>query len=89
MTGNLLAPKGTFAETRHFAETLLKQFCLGMAPFVSKWMENRLLLTNWLQMSRFEAFSVVPAGFEPTTHRLEICCSIQLSYGTILAFLSG
>ena len=21
-------------------------------------------------------------GFEPPTHRLEICCSIQLSYGT-------
>ena len=25
---------------------------------------------------------VIPAGFEPTTDRLEICCSIQLSYGT-------
>lgn len=25
---------------------------------------------------------VIPAGFEPATHRLEICCSIQLSYGT-------
>ena len=27
---------------------------------------------------------VIPAGFEPTTHSLEGCCSIQLSYGTIL-----
>lgn len=27
---------------------------------------------------------VIPAGFEPATHRLEICCSIQLSYGTVL-----
>ena len=26
--------------------------------------------------------SVIPAGFEPTTHSLEGCCSIQLSYGT-------
>ena len=26
---------------------------------------------------------VIPKGFEPLTHRLEICCSIQLSYGTI------
>lgn len=25
--------------------------------------------------------SVIPAGVEPTTHRLEICCSIHLSYG--------
>ena len=28
--------------------------------------------------------SVIPAGFEPTTHSLEGCCSIQLSYGTIV-----
>ena len=27
-------------------------------------------------------FRVIPAGFEPTTHSLEGCCSIQLSYGT-------
>ena len=27
---------------------------------------------------------VIPAGFEPTTHSLEGCCSIQLSYGTNL-----
>ena len=26
---------------------------------------------------------VIPVGFEPTTYRLEICCSIQLSYGTV------
>ena len=26
---------------------------------------------------------VIPTGFEPVTDRLEICCSIQLSYGTI------
>lgn len=24
---------------------------------------------------------VPPAGFEPTTHSLENCCSIRLSYG--------
>ena len=32
---------------------------------------------------------VIPAGFEPTTHRLEGCCSIQLSYGTILFVLQS
>ena len=26
--------------------------------------------------------SVIPKGFEPPARRLEICCSIQLSYGT-------
>ena len=25
---------------------------------------------------------VIPRGFEPRTHSLEGCCSIQLSYGT-------
>ena len=28
-------------------------------------------------------FHVIPIGFEPMTYRLEICCSIQLSYRTI------
>ena len=27
---------------------------------------------------------VIPSGFEPETHSLEGCCSIQLSYGTML-----
>jgi hypothetical protein len=26
---------------------------------------------------------VIAIGFEPMTHRLEICCSIQLSYATV------
>lgn len=26
---------------------------------------------------------VIEEGFEPSTHSLEGCCSIQLSYGTI------
>ena len=32
---------------------------------------------------------VIPAGFEPTTHSLEGCCSIQLSYGTIVLNISN
>jgi hypothetical protein len=31
-------------------------------------------------------FLVIPPGFEPGTHSLEGCCSIQLSYGTIALF---
>lgn len=30
-------------------------------------------------------FLVIPLGFEPKTHSLEGCCSIQLSYGTPIA----
>ena len=29
-------------------------------------------------------FKVIRAGFEPATHSLEGCCSIQLSYPTLL-----
>ena len=29
---------------------------------------------------------VIPKGFEPLARRLEICCSIQLSYGTSINF---
>ncbi len=35
-----------------------------------------------LMKTLIESIFVVPTGFEPMTHRLEICCSIQLSYGT-------
>ena len=31
-------------------------------------------------------FNVIRAGFEPTTHSLEGCCSIQLSYRTLDLF---
>ena len=37
-------------------------------------------------MSRM-AFSVIRLGFEPKTHSLEGCCSIQLSYRTNPDFL--
>ena len=33
-------------------------------------------------LKRFWYYLVIPIGFEPMTYRLEICCSIQLSYGT-------
>jgi hypothetical protein len=74
--------KKAFYRNIAFIEALPKHFCLQMSPFVSGWRRQCHLVLNWLQMSRFEASSVVPAGVEPTTDRLEICCSIQLSYGT-------
>ena len=42
-----------------------------------------------LQHCKLRADSVIPAGFEPTTHSLEGCCSIQLSYGTITCGMSS
>ena len=36
---------------------------------------------------KIASFFVPRVGFEPTTHRLEICCSIQLSYRGIYVFL--
>ena len=34
-------------------------------------------------------FKVIRAGFEPTTHSLEGCCSIQLSYRTDPFLIGG
>ena len=39
-------------------------------------------LTNTFT-SMSSSLNVIPLGFEPKTHSLEGCCSIQLSYGTI------
>ncbi len=36
------------------------------------------------EISDLQNLLVIPSGFEPETHSLEGCCSIQLSYGTIL-----
>ena len=35
-----------------------------------------------MPLTRGHPFFVIPLGFEPKTHSLEGCCSIQLSYGT-------
>ena len=40
------------------------------------------ILTQKKEQKSLLLESVIPAGFEPTTHSLEGCCSIQLSYGT-------
>ena len=37
-------------------------------------------LIRWLRSN----FPVIRLGFEPKTHSLEGCCSIQLSYQTII-----
>ena len=47
------------------------------------------ILTQKKEQKSLLLESVIPAGFEPTTHSLEGCCSIQLSYGTIdIAYLT-
>ncbi len=47
------------------------------------------ILTQKKEQKSLLLESVIPAGFEPTTHSLEGCCSIQLSYGTILNICIG
>ena len=38
---------------------------------------------NRTKINKNEKFLARPAGLEPATHRLEICCSIQLSHGRV------
>lgn len=45
--------------------------------------EQRFKKKSPFQLRNELAKLVIPSGFEPETDRLEICCSIQLSYGTI------
>lgn len=78
-----------FTETNGLAEIRVKRWWRETVPNGTKWIAKSFHCLYWHQLARNEQVLVVPAGFEPTTHRLEICCSIQLSYGTILAFLSG
>ena len=51
----------------------------GSAPNVPT---SANLLTQKKEQKSLLLEFVIPAGFEPTTHSLEGCCSIQLSYGT-------
>jgi hypothetical protein len=71
-----------FTETSGFAETRLKHYWHEIVPNSLKWIVQTLHSLYWYELARNEPVLVVPAGVEPTTDRLEICCSIQLSYGT-------
>ncbi len=51
---------------------------MGLILFTARAQKYRNVLK--IKALRF----VIPLGFEPKTHSLEGCCSIQLSYGTIL-----
>ena len=46
----------------------------------------KLLITSCYLVCLFLMLSVISSGFEPETHSLEGCCSIQLSYETNLFF---
>ena len=45
--------------------------------------EPASLLRGNREIQGFLRKKVIPSGFEPETHSLEGCCSIQLSYQTI------
>ena len=43
---------------------------------------NKMVKNKSLRNQRLIFVLVIPLGFEPKTHSLEGCCSIQLSYET-------
>ena len=44
---------------------------------------------SYYNRSHIPIQEVIRAGFEPATHSLEGCCSIQLSYRTVVRNYSG
>ena len=62
-------------------------------------LQEQKLITKWNYFTAFTMttkkhrswrwfeFLARPAGLEPATHRLEICCSIQLSHGRVACIL--
>ena len=55
----------------------------GAALFVGDWSRRLQSFVNKKQPEK-GCFFVIPERFERSTHSLEGCCSIQLSYGTII-----
>ncbi len=52
---------------------------------VFEWLVLTIIGAKWPRPLTF----VIPLGFEPKTHSLEGCCSIQLSYGTVRLTVRG
>ncbi len=46
-------------------------------------------MTRMINKRSAALIKVIPLGFEPKTHSLEGCCSIQLSYGTLFCARKG
>ena len=83
----------TFVRTARFSLGLLGKAYCGIAKRWKDGVETILSKFNIVPTPSFlctcgataVCFAlVIPAGFEPTTHSLEGCCSIQLSYETCL-----
>ena len=69
----------------------VRLFLLYQRPFVNKFPRSQTQQKPLFRVAfLLRSALVIPAGFEPTTHSLEGCCSIQLSYGTIrIAFFAN
>ncbi len=74
---------------RIFIKNKLQHFQIEMPVLLSRLRSQAKYTFNQLIVAPNGATVVVPAGIEPTTHRLEICCSIHLSYGTNMTIGRG
>ena len=82
---------------RRLGNNKTRWLCCAHCKNKERWLSIKLEVTSLLFLDSTSntlfvialALLVIPAGFEPTTHSLEGCCSIQLSYGTIdIAYLT-
>ena len=75
---------------------LTKKKLNGFAIFIYRWSRSKCICMRAAPVNKkscamhsFSFFFVIRLGFEPKTHSLEGCCSIQLSYRTGLSIPFG
>ncbi len=78
LIGSIFSEKFTFEDLEHRTASISDSF--NVIYLISKQLQGKK--KGQRPEKSVLSHRVIPSGFEPETYRLEICCSIQLSYRT-------